>query len=170
VGSLRAVLQSEGSNDVGCVEVAFHEGKVGVCDSGDHGTGPVRAQSWGSPLTSGGASSRAPRTGSAGSRARITQPVAQTPSMDVRLGGLSKFILTDPPDMDITFQVTPCHRQGTAPRCWPRVAVRRPTRRLGIAGEPPREVKRDLILKRSSSPFVGSPTHSEVRTIEQGGM
>jgi hypothetical protein len=42
VGPLRAQLfKAEGSNDVGCVEVAFHEGKVGVRDSRDHGTGPV---------------------------------------------------------------------------------------------------------------------------------
>ena len=29
------------SNDVGCVEVAFHDGKIGVRDSKDHGSGPV---------------------------------------------------------------------------------------------------------------------------------
>ena len=42
MGPLRArFFKAEGSNDVGCVEVAFHEGKVGVRDSEDHGTGPV---------------------------------------------------------------------------------------------------------------------------------
>jgi Domain of unknown function (DUF397) len=34
-------FKAEGNNDLGCVEVAFHEGKVGVRDSRDHGTGPV---------------------------------------------------------------------------------------------------------------------------------
>lgn len=29
------------SNDVGCVEVAFHDGKIGVRDSKDGGRGPV---------------------------------------------------------------------------------------------------------------------------------
>jgi hypothetical protein len=34
-------FKAEDSNDYGCVEVAFHNGKIGVRDSKDHGTGPV---------------------------------------------------------------------------------------------------------------------------------
>lgn len=34
-------FKAGGSNDVGCVEVAFHHGKVGVRDSKDNGAGPV---------------------------------------------------------------------------------------------------------------------------------
>ena len=34
-------FKAEGSNDVGCVEVAFHHGRVGVRDSKDNRTGPV---------------------------------------------------------------------------------------------------------------------------------
>jgi hypothetical protein len=42
VGPLRAQsVTAEGSDDVGCVEVTFREGKVGVGDSRDHSTGPV---------------------------------------------------------------------------------------------------------------------------------
>ena len=42
MGPLRTQLfKAEGSNDVGCVQVAFREGRVGVRDSRDHGTGPV---------------------------------------------------------------------------------------------------------------------------------
>ena len=33
--------KADDSNDVGCVEVAFHGGKIGVRDSKNHGTGPV---------------------------------------------------------------------------------------------------------------------------------
>ena len=36
-----AFFKAEGSDDVGCVEVAFHETKLGVRDCKDHGTGPV---------------------------------------------------------------------------------------------------------------------------------
>jgi uncharacterized protein DUF397 len=42
VGPLRArFFTAEGGSDVGCVEVAFCQGEVGVGDSEDHGTGPV---------------------------------------------------------------------------------------------------------------------------------
>ena len=42
MGPLRGQsFKAEGSDDVGCVEVAFHEGKAGVRDSRDRGTGPV---------------------------------------------------------------------------------------------------------------------------------
>jgi len=34
-------FKAGGSNDVGCVEVAFRDGKVGVRDSKARGTGPV---------------------------------------------------------------------------------------------------------------------------------
>ncbi len=33
--------KADDSNDVGCVEVAFRGGRIGVRDSKDHGTGPV---------------------------------------------------------------------------------------------------------------------------------
>ena len=43
MGPLRAqFFKAEGSDDVGCVEVAFHEGTVGVRDS--RTTAPVRAR------------------------------------------------------------------------------------------------------------------------------
>ena len=42
MGLLRAQLfKAEGSDDVGCVQVAFHESTTGVRDSRDHRTGPV---------------------------------------------------------------------------------------------------------------------------------
>ena len=42
MGPLRAQLsEADGSDGVGCVEVAFHQGKAGVRDSTGHGTGPV---------------------------------------------------------------------------------------------------------------------------------
>lgn len=34
-------FKSGSSNDHGCVEVAFHNGKIGVRDSKTHGSGPV---------------------------------------------------------------------------------------------------------------------------------
>jgi uncharacterized protein DUF397 len=34
-------VKSSVSDTGGCVGVAFHHGKVGVCDTKDHGTGPV---------------------------------------------------------------------------------------------------------------------------------
>lgn len=36
-------FKSKDSGDHGCVEVAFHNGKIGVRDTKDHGTGPVLA-------------------------------------------------------------------------------------------------------------------------------
>jgi len=36
-------FKSGDSNDVGCVEVAFHGGKIGVRDSKGNGSGPVLA-------------------------------------------------------------------------------------------------------------------------------
>ena len=36
-------FKADDSNDVGCVEVAFHGGRVGVRDTKDNGAGPVLA-------------------------------------------------------------------------------------------------------------------------------
>lgn len=36
-------FKSGDSNDVACVEVAFHNGKIGVRDTKDRGSGPVLA-------------------------------------------------------------------------------------------------------------------------------
>jgi Domain of unknown function (DUF397) len=36
-------FKATGSGDHGCVEVAFHGGRVGVRDTKDHGAGPVLA-------------------------------------------------------------------------------------------------------------------------------
>jgi len=38
-----AWFKSGDSNDHGCVEIAFHEGRVGVRDTKDNGSGPVLA-------------------------------------------------------------------------------------------------------------------------------
>jgi Domain of unknown function (DUF397) len=34
-------FKATGSNDIGCVEIAFHEGRIGVRDTKDRGSGPV---------------------------------------------------------------------------------------------------------------------------------
>jgi len=34
-------FKADQSNDVGCVEVAFHGGRIGVRDTKDQGSGPV---------------------------------------------------------------------------------------------------------------------------------
>jgi Domain of unknown function (DUF397) len=36
-------FKASGSNDVGCVEVAFYDGKIGVRDTKNRGSGPVLA-------------------------------------------------------------------------------------------------------------------------------
>jgi hypothetical protein len=36
-------FKATGSNDIGCVEIAFHRGKIGVRDTKDNGSGPVLA-------------------------------------------------------------------------------------------------------------------------------